>query len=174
MGCTYVILPMYMWSDDVEVLKAECDLLNKVGEEANKRGLKFGYHNHSMEFAAVPGSDLLLEDFLIANTDPDKVLFQMDVFWTVAGGQDPVAYLQKYPDRIKVLHIKDDYVVGESGKIDFKAIFDQFYQNGGKDWFVEMEAARPAESVPVAEQLKTSLEGIRKSAEYLKAADFVK
>lgn len=174
MGCRYVVFPSYIWSTDVEVLKTECELMNKVGGEANKRGLKFGYHNHSDEFVAVPGTDMLLEDFLIANTDPAKVLFQMDVYWTVVGGQDPVSYLQKYPDRIKLLHIKDDYVVGESGKIDFRAIFDQFYQNGGKDWFVEMEAAMPSDSVPVAEQLKTSLEGIRLSAEYLKNADFVK
>ena len=139
MGCRYVVCPMNFWSNNVEGLKAECDLMNKIGEEANKRGLKFGYHNHSMEFATVPGTDQKYEDFLIANTDPDKVFFQMDVFWTTFGKQDPVAYLQKYPDRIKVLHIKDDYVIGESGKIDYKAIFDQFYKNGNKDWFVEIE-----------------------------------
>jgi sugar phosphate isomerase/epimerase len=139
MGSKYVILPMNFWSNNVEGLEAECALMNKIGEEANKRGLKFGYHNHSIEFAVVPGTDQMYEDFLIANTDPDKVLFEMDVYWTTFGDQDPVAYLQKYPDRIKVLHIKDDYVIGESGKIDYKAIFDQFYKNGNKDWFVEIE-----------------------------------
>ena len=64
MGCRYVVFPSYSWSKDVEVLKTECELMNKVGEEANKRGLKFGYHNHSGEFAAVPGTDLLLENIL--------------------------------------------------------------------------------------------------------------
>ena len=63
----------------------------------------------------------------------------MDVFWVTQGGADPVTYLKKYPKRFKVLHIKDDYVIGESGKIDYKAIFDQFYKNGHKDWFVEIE-----------------------------------
>jgi hypothetical protein len=150
----------------------------------------------------------------------------MDVYWVTVGGQDPVAYLKKYPDRFKVLHIKDDYVIGKSGTVDFKAIFTQFYKNGYEDWFVEMEGkmtpeqkkqylammeiikkgmseggdnpfgqppsgqqggqnrqgAPPAvmqgsgrqEPVPVAEQLKTSLEGIKQSAEYLMKADFVK
>lgn len=140
MGCKYVILPMNMWSSDVEALKAECSLLNQIGAEASKRGIKFGYHNHSMEFATVPTTNLTFEDFLIQNTDPDKVFFQMDVYWITVGGQDPVTYLKKYPDRFKVLHIKDDYVIGESGKIDYKAIFKQFYKNGHKDWFVEMEA----------------------------------
>lgn len=139
MGCKYVVLPMNIWAGSVEGLKAECDLLNKIGDEANKRGIKFGYHNHSIEFAKVAKTDQYYEDFLIANTDPDKVLFQMDVYWTTVGGQDPVAYLKKYPTRIKLLHIKDEYVVGATGKINYKDIFTQFYKNGYNDWFVEME-----------------------------------
>ena len=46
--------PDDMWSSDVETLKAECNLMNLIGAEANKRGIKFGYHNHSFEFAIVP------------------------------------------------------------------------------------------------------------------------
>jgi sugar phosphate isomerase/epimerase len=223
MGCKYVIFPMNFWAGTVEGLKAECDLMNKIGDEANKRGIKFGYHNHNMEFATIPNTNQLYEDFLIANTDPDKVFFQMDVYWITIGGQDPVAYLKKYPDRFKVLHIKDDYVIGESGTIDYKAIFKQFYKNGNKDWFVEMEAKMTPEQkkqslammeqmkqrmsqggqiqVPQgpqqppqggqkppqggqqpaqqsqqsqADQLKTSLEGIRLSAVYLLNSKFVK
>ena len=215
MGCKYVVFPMNRWADNVEQMKVECDLMNLIGAEANKRGIKFGYHNHSMEFENIPGTEQKIEDFLIANTDPDKVFFQMDVYWVTQGNQDPVAYLKKYPKRFKVLHIKDDYVIGESGKIDFKAIFDQFYKNGHKDWFVEIEEymtpeqraemrARfeemrkrqqeqqaagtqagqerqnrppgPPQRTPEeeAKRLKTSLEGISKSAAYLKASDFVK
>lgn len=214
MGCKYVIFPMYTWAGTVEGLKAECDLMNKIGAEANKRDLKFGYHNHNFEFATIAGTNQIYEDYLIANTDPDKVFFQMDVYWITIGGQDPVAYLKKYSDRFKVLHIKDEYVVGESGKINYKAIFKQFYKNGNKDWFVELEAkmtkeqieqnlvrmeqmkqrqggmqasqpaapqgqARPAgggqrDPKVVAEQLKTSLEGIKLSADYLLKSSFVK
>lgn len=221
MGCKYVIFPMNTWAGTVEGLKAECDLMNKIGAEANKRDLKFGYHNHNFEFATIAGTNQIYEDFLIANTDPDKVFFQMDVYWITIGGQDPVAYLKKYSDRFKVLHIKDEYVVGESGQINYKAIFKQFYKNGYNDWFVELEAkmtkeqiqqnlarmeqtkqrqggqqvsqpaapqgqarpagqgARPAgggqrDPKVVAEQLKTSLEGIKLSADYLLKSSFVK
>ena len=226
MGCKYVIFPMYTWAQTTDGVKAECDLMNKIGAEANKRGLKFGYHNHNFEFAKIAGTDQIYEDFLIANTDPDKVFFQMDVYWITVGGQDPVAYLKKYADRFKVLHIKDEYVVGESGKIDYKSIFKQFYKNGYKDWFVELEAkmtreqieqnlvrmeqmkqrqggqqpaqqAAPQAGTPgqqrpagqgappagfggqrdpkvVAEQLKTSLEGIKLSADFLLKSSFVK
>lgn len=139
MGCKYVILPMNIWAGSVDGLKAECALLNKIGDEANKRGIKFGYHNHSIEFAKVAKTDQYYEDFLINNTDPEKVIFELDVYWTTVGGQDPVAYLKKYPTRIQLLHIKDEYVVGATGKINYKDIFTQFYKNGYNNWFVEME-----------------------------------
>lgn len=224
MGCKYVVFPMNTWAGTIEGLKVQCDLMNKIGAEANKRGIKFGYHNHNMEFAKIGDTDQIIEDFLIANTDPEKVFFQMDVYWITEGGQDPVVYLQKYPDRFKVLHIKDEYVVGESGKINYDAIFTQFYKNGYEDWFVEIEAkmtpeqkermkammeqmkkmqaqggqpgqpggapqgARPGQgrqgAPPAgfgpqdpkkqAEQLKTSLDAIKKSAEYLTKSAFVK
>jgi len=158
MGCKYVIFPMNRWADNVEEMKVECDLMNKIGEEANKRGIKFGYHNHNMEFENIPGTEQKIEDFLIANTDPDKVFFQMDVYWVTQGGADPVTYLKKYPQRFKVLHIKDDYVIGESGKIDYKAIFDQFYKNGYKDWFVEIEEYMTPEQ---REQMRAMMEQMR-------------
>jgi sugar phosphate isomerase/epimerase len=139
MGCKYVILPMNIWAGTVDGLKAECALLNKIGDEANKRGIKFGYHNHNMEFAKVATTDQTYEEFLIANTDPSKVIFELDVYWSTVGGQDPTAFLKKYPKRIQLLHIKDEYVVGASGKINYKDIFTQFYKNGYKNWFVEME-----------------------------------
>jgi sugar phosphate isomerase/epimerase len=225
MGCKYVVFPMNMWSGSVEGLKVECGLMNKIGDEANKRGIKFGYHNHNMEFATVANTNQLYEDFLIANTDPNKVFFEMDVYWITVGGQDPVAYLKKYPTRFQALHIKDEYVVGESGKINYQAIFNQFYKNGYDVWFVEMEGkmnkeereksmARmeamknvqakggtmqdvmaemsknqpkdkdgkplppagvgPQDTKVVAEQLKTSLDGLKQSADYLLKSDFVK
>ncbi len=55
------------------------------------------------------------------------------------GEKSPVEYLRKYPDRIEMLHIKDDFVIGASGTIDFKGIFEQFYANGMKDYVVEIE-----------------------------------
>jgi sugar phosphate isomerase/epimerase len=166
LGVKYVVFPMNRWADNVEQMKVECDLMNKIGEEANKRGIKFGYHNHNMEFEKIAGTDQMIEDFLIANTDPDKVFFQMDVYWVTEGGQDPVAYLQKYPDRFRVLHIKDDYVIGESGRINFEAIFNQFYKNGYKDWFVEIEEyMTPEQKAEMQKMMAAMRERQRQAAE---------
>jgi sugar phosphate isomerase/epimerase len=63
------------------------------------------YHNHNIEFATLAGTDQLYKDFLIANTNPENVFFEMDVYWVTVGGQDPVVYLKKYPGRFKVLII---------------------------------------------------------------------
>ncbi|RLD24656.1 MAG: hypothetical protein DRI70_08040 [Bacteroidetes bacterium] len=158
MGTKYVVFPMNRWANNNEQMKLECDLMNKVGEAANKRGIKFGYHNHSREFENIPETDQRILDFLIANTNPENVFFQMDVFWVTVGGQDPVVYLKKYPNRFKVLHIKDDYVVGESGKIDYNAIFNQFYENGHEDWFMEMEEYMTEEQ---RAQMKARMEQMR-------------
>ena len=164
MGCKYVVFPMNRWANTAEQMKVECDLMNLIGEEANKRGIKFGYHNHNFEFDLIPDSNQMIEDFLIANTDPDKVFFQMDVYWVTEGKQDPVAYLKKYPERFKVLHIKDDYVIGESGRIDFKAIFKQFYENGYEDWFVEIEEYMTPEQKAEREKMMAEMRERRAQA----------
>ena len=57
---------------------------------------------------------------MLKDTDPSKVYFEMDVYWTVMGQNDPVEYMQKHPDRIKVLHIKDRAVFGQSGMMNFE------------------------------------------------------
>ena len=53
------------------------------------------------------------------------------------GQNDPVEYMKKYADRIKVLHIKDRAVLGQSGMMNFEMIFKQMYANGIQDYFVE-------------------------------------
>ena len=111
---------------------------------------------------------------MIENTDPESVFFQMDVYWTTRGGKDPVEYLKKYPNRIQMLHIKDDLVIGESGKIDFEAIYNQFYKNGYKDFVVEQEMPRGPKDETKEQRFARMWEGVAKSAAYLENAKFVK
>ena len=88
----------------------------------------------------------------------------MDVYWTVMGQNDPVEYLRKHADRIKMLHIKDRMVLGASGMMNFENIFNQFYANGLKYFWVEIEDINSGKQ----------FERLEASIDYLKKAPFVK
>jgi sugar phosphate isomerase/epimerase len=78
---------------------------NKWGADAAREKLRFGYHIHGYEFVESPDGTLM--HTLFNKTDPDNVDFEMDVFWVVRGGGDPVALLQKYGNRVRLVHLKD-------------------------------------------------------------------
>lgn len=158
------------------------EIFNEAGKIAKAAGMSFGYHNHEMEFAYIipdgkemvfgrhafgrekPEGIEIVYDCLLRNTDPSLVFFEMDVYWTVMGQQDPVEYMKKYTDRIKVLHIKDKAVLGQSGMMNFEQIFKQAYANGIKEYFVELEGVKGG----------TQFEGVKGCADYLLGANFVK
>jgi sugar phosphate isomerase/epimerase len=85
--------------------KWNAEQFNKVGEQVKKAGLQLGYHNHNFEFKPL-GSTTGYDEFLRL-TDPDLVKLELDCGWMTVAGHDPVAYLTKYPDRYRLLHIKD-------------------------------------------------------------------
>ncbi len=179
-GGKYFVIPSYNVDYTVEEVQRECDYFNRVGRVAAEYGLKLGYHNHAAEYRTLKDSDKVMWEYLVENTDPQYVCFELDVFWCQKGGKDPVEYLKKYPDRIEILHIKDEFVIGQSGEIDFESIFNQFYANGMNDWFVEIEAAKDylknADGTPYTQQQIDSamLQAAKQSAEYLLGSSFVR
>ena len=172
MGAKYCVIPGFGLGSNLEELQGVCDYFNKVGKLAKEYGLLLGYHNHSHEYNVMDGQ--VIWEYMIEHTDPECVFFQMDVFWTTKGGKNPVEYLKKYPKRIKMLHIKDEMVIGDSGEIDFEAIFKQFYANGYSDFVVEQEMPRGPEGESREDRLARMWDGVAKSAAYLDAASFVK
>jgi sugar phosphate isomerase/epimerase len=159
-------------ADGYKKLAESC---NKVGEAAHKAGIQFAYHNHSFEFEKVDGLDKLPLDYLLTNTDPKFVKLELDLCWITVGGQDPIAYFNKYPGRFPLVHVKDwskdgsgpeGYVgaVGHkvdghmtnvgSGSIDFKKIFAHSGKAGIEHYLVENDDAK-------------SLDDPRASYEYL-------
>jgi len=146
----------------LEGLSGYCELFNAVGEKCNNAGIRFGYHNHAHEFTTV-FDDVVLYDYMLQNTDPQKVFFQIDVFWSQVGGAPAVEYLEKYPGRFELWHVKDDKEIGASGKIDFQAIYEKAEISGLKYAIVEQEAfdLEPFES-------------IKASYDYLNNAPYVK
>lgn len=171
MGAKYCVIPGFNLGSNLQELKAVCDYFNEVGKIGKEYGIKLGYHNHSHEYNVM--EDKIMWEYMIENTDPELVFFQMDVYWTSRAGKDPVAYLKKYPERIQMLHIKDELVIGDSGKIDFEAIFTEFYKNGFKDYVVEQEMPYDKNSTR-EENFARMWDGVAKSATYLNTSKFVK
>ncbi|MCX6254573.1 MAG: TIM barrel protein [Bacteroidia bacterium] len=122
----------------LDTLKRYCDYFNIIGEKCNAKGIRFGYHNHSEELSTQLEGQTIY-DFMLANTDPAKVMFEMDLYWAVEGGADPVGYFNKYPGRFELWHIKDKAEVGASGKMDFAAIWAGAAKSGLKYGIVEVE-----------------------------------
>ena len=111
------------------------------------------------------GKNVDIEIYLKKNTDPDKVMFELDVYWAVMGQQDPVEWMENYPNRFKLLHIKDRWIIGDSGMMNFPNIFKKAYEIGILGYYVELEGDKKG---------RTQFEGVEKSAAYLQAAPFVK
>jgi len=162
-GVKYLVQPSM--SDtaykSIAMLQKYCDYFDAIGAKCNAKGIQFGYHNHTPEFQKI--DSVMVYDYMLTHTDPSKVFFEMDLYWVHEGGQDPVAYFQKYPGRFLLWHVKDEKEVGASGKMDFKTIFENAQLSGMKYPIVEMEASST-----------TPLEGVQKSIDFLLKADYVK
>jgi sugar phosphate isomerase/epimerase len=130
--------------ETVDDWKRTADQFNKAAAQLKAAGFRFGFHNHNAELRKVDGQTPL--EILIGATDPALVSFEMDIYWVVNGGGDPVALLDKYPDRFKMLHVKDsmgppDQKMADvgAGVIDFKPIFA--HATSAEHYFVERDDA---------------------------------
>lgn len=122
----------------LETLKKWCDYFNAVGEKCLAKGLQFGYHNHDKEFSTELDGQIMY-DFMLKNTDPKKVFFELDLYWCVVGKKNPVDYFNNYPGRFKLWHIKDKEEIGASGMMDFASIWAAAEKSGMKYGIVEVE-----------------------------------
>ncbi len=158
----YMVLPYMPKSafENLEVLQRWADYFNTIGEMAREKGVRFGFHNHAIEFTEVEG--IVAYDYLLDNTDPELVFFQLDLYWIVEGGKDPVDYFRRYPGRFLMYHVKDKQEVGASGTIDFRASYENAELAGMRYHIVEVE-----------DYNYEPIESVRVSLEYLMNADYV-
>ncbi|MDR1722393.1 MAG: sugar phosphate isomerase/epimerase [Tannerella sp.] len=164
-GMKYMIMPSAPLRGEgatIDNIKRYGDYFNEIGLITAGASITFGYHNHNFEFDnKIEGTPVY--DLLLQSTSPSHVVFQLDVYWIKIGGFEPVDYMKKYSNRIRVLHIKDETAIGAQNTVDYKAVFDEAYAIGIKDWFVEVERYDT-----------TPTEDIQKSADFLNAAPYVK
>ncbi len=107
LGFEYVGMPMIPEDkrktlDDYKIVAEE---FNKIGEQSKKVGLKFAYHNHGYGLKEMDGKVPL--NIILDQTDPSLVFFELDIYWTTAGGADPITYLEAYQGRYHLMHVKD-------------------------------------------------------------------
>jgi len=106
-GAKYVVLPAIPEDrrKTVDDYKKTAEAFNKIGTEANKNGIRFAYHNHGYGLQLM--DRVMPLDIILNGTDPKLVFLEMDLFWTTAGGADPIELLKKHSGRYKMMHVKD-------------------------------------------------------------------
>lgn len=162
-GLSYLLCPYIGPQKTFDDWKKIADKFNTIGEQVSKGGLKFGYHNHDYSFKPLDGK--IPQEYLLANTDPKHVMFELDLCWIDVAGQDPVAHLKKYGKRYELCHIKDykkengKPVQNDLGKgnVDFKKTLRTAMDNGMKYFIVEQE-----------EYPESVLGSMKNDAEYMK------
>ncbi len=140
------------------------NVFNAAGKTLKENGLNLCYHPHGYEFREYKGGKRTLFQYMMDNTNPEFINFQMDVFWIKNPGQDPVALLKKYPTRWKMLHLKDrrhgtannpngrqdvetNVVLGQ-GDVGIAEVMKTAKEIGIKHYFIEDESSRALEQVP--------------------------
>lgn len=137
-------------------------VFNEAGKILAENNLTFAYHPHGYEFKSYQEGNLL--DYIIKNTNPNYVAFEMDTYWIHFGGGNPVEWLKKYPNRWKLMHLKDmkkgteKNLTGNSpvdtnvplgqGELDFPSILKTAKEVGVLHYFIEDESDAVMGQVP--------------------------
>lgn len=155
-GHQYIVLPWLseeQRGDSVDSYKKLAAELNQFAKPVSDAGLQLCYHNHDFELTPVKGG--LPYDVLLGETDADAVKMELDLFWTIKAGVDPLALFKKHPGRFPLLHVKDMAKDGSMvdvgrGVIDFKPIFASAALAGVRHQFVEHD--NPANRIETISQ----------------------
>jgi sugar phosphate isomerase/epimerase len=166
-GHDWVIVPWIPREErrTIEQWRRLADRFNDAGAAARRLGMRFGYHNHDSEFTPIDGT--VPFDALVAGCDPVSVAFELDIYWAVKGGADPIAVLARWPGRFPLIHVKDSagppaHVMTDvgAGTIDWPAVFARRAAAGIRHAFVEHDT--PADA----------LASLRASYRYLERVDW--
>lgn len=174
-GFTYFVIPVppmgnFKFDPTTRKLGMTGDLdtlagvLTTLGEKCREAGLELLYHNHNFEYEKNTDGVVPIEYFM-ENTDPRLVNFQIDLYWVVKAGADPLTYFEKYPGRFKIWHVKDMDDQGRfapvgAGTIDFAKILEKKEVSGMQFYIVEQD--QTYDGMKPLEAIKISHEGLKK------------
>ena len=148
-GMKYLIMPWEGPGKTLDDYRKFADNFNAKAAICKNAGIRFAFHNHDFTFRQMGGQ--YAQDVLMQNTDPAIVDFEMDIYWVVAAGEDPEAWMKKYPNRFRLCHVKDrsktpgndegkNSVDLGTGSIDFSKVLKTARENGMQYYIVEQEA----------------------------------
>ncbi len=149
---------------DLALAKKTVEDFNTFGKKLKENGLIFCYHNHGFEF--LPYGNGTYFDYIVENTNPVYVSFEMDILWVFHPGQDPTKLLKKYPERFRLMHVKDlkkgvphdftgqtptenDITLG-MGQLDLPKILKAAKKTSIKYYYIEDENPKASEQVPLS------------------------
>ena len=159
-GCAWI---PHQGDFDEKTCREAIAVFDRAGQALAQHGLKFFYHTHGYEFQ--PHAKGTLLDLLISETDPNFVSYEMDIFWIVHPGQDPVKLLEKYGKRWELMHLKDmkkgtptglltghsevtnDAALG-AGQIDLVSVLGAAKKAGVRWYFIEDESPSSEQQIP--------------------------
>ncbi len=172
-GAKYVVCFWIPHKDTIFTIdetKMALDVFNSAGKKLKDEGITLVYHPHGYEFR--PYEDATLMDHMIQNSEYFD--FEMDVYWFAHPGEDPVAWLRKYPNEFKLMHLKDckkgtegnqngqsdveTNVVLGTGQIDIAAVVAEAKKMGLEYLFIEDESSKSVEQIPQSLEYLKSLE----------------
>jgi sugar phosphate isomerase/epimerase len=163
LGHQYVVAPNIAdEKSGLDGYRRAADVLNHAGSIARRSGITIGYHNHGTELTPIDGHRPY--DVLLERTEPSLVAMEMDIYWMVTGGGDPLAYFKQYPGRFRMVHVKDmdatpKHAMTEVGKgvIDWKGLFEA--DPAIEHYFVEHDyASEPFASIATSYAYLSKLE----------------
>jgi sugar phosphate isomerase/epimerase len=163
-GCAWIT---HSGAFSEKACREAANVFNRAGEALAKQGVRFFYHTHGYEFQPYGSENLF--DLLLAETKPEFVTYEMDVFWVFHGGQNPVSLFEKYKDRFELVHLKDmkkgtpvnlstgstdvtnDVAMG-TGQINYRRILPAAAKAGVKWYFIEDESPTSEDQIPQSVQ----------------------
>ncbi|WP_266369091.1 sugar phosphate isomerase/epimerase family protein [Tellurirhabdus rosea] len=154
MNCAFLFPDERKKLDDY---KRHAALFNKSAEVTKKAGIQFGYHNHDFEFEKMDGQEPY--DILLKQTDKNLVKMELDLYWAVFAGKDPVELFKQNPGRFPLVHLKDmeksesrTFAEVGTGSIDFQRILNAGKTAGLKHFFVEQDVCKrpPLEAIQIS------------------------
>jgi sugar phosphate isomerase/epimerase len=152
-GHDYVVVPSIPESmrTSLDDWRRTAERLTLAAAEARAAGLQLAYHNHDFEFREMEGRTPL--NVFLETADPELVQVELDLFWIVHAGGDPIAFIDRWPGRIPLVHAKGRTADGRmtevgSGVIDWAEIFQHRERAGIRHYFVEHDRpGKPFQSV---------------------------